>query len=304
MTVLLLFACAGAPEGTAGPGEHALWGEVQAMKVDEGDPVVLSVRLRQPQGWTAEVPAPVADGLEITAVGSEGPLTIGDGQLSTWRYELRGPPGSYVIEPGTAAATGPAGETLSLPAEPLFVDVGVAGPTSTVSDFEAVPDEPPTPWALYAALGAAALGVMLAAWLLARSRRLKPTAEPPPLPAHVLARQRWSEIRAAALDDHGQALALSRVLREYLEAITGWPVTMRTGSEILAWMERDRIAGASARLHAAHILDATDRLKFAREGGGEPFFLALDEDFEAIIEATRPATAEPGDPRPPAGGAP
>jgi hypothetical protein len=44
---------------------------------------------------------------------------------------------------------------------------------------------------------------------------------------------------------------------------------------------------------ARHILDATDRLKFAREGGGTGFFEALDDDFTAVLDATRPRVEEP-----------
>ncbi|RME26280.1 MAG: hypothetical protein D6798_07025, partial [Deltaproteobacteria bacterium] len=102
----------------------------------------------------------------------------------------------------------------------------------------------------------------------------------------------------AGLDDHAQALALSKVLREYLEAITGWPATMRTGPEIMAWLEREGIVGPTARVHAGHILSATDRLKFAREGGGEEFFRQLDDDFDHVLEATRPASPDPDLPPP------
>jgi hypothetical protein len=31
-----------------------------------------------------------------------------------------------------------------------------------------------------------------------------------------------------------------------------------------------------------------DRFKFVREGGGEAFFVALDSDFQAVVDATRP----------------
>lgn len=295
MITLLLFACGSPSQSQGGAEALALWGEVEAMKVEEGEPVRLAVRLREPQGWSAEPLPPAADGLEVVQVAADGPLSVSGGQVRTWHYALSGPPGSYVIQPGSAQAKGPNDELQQLVADPIFVDLGVTGPSSPVAEFEAVPDKAPTPWALYGALGAGALGLLLAWFLLSRAKRKAPPLAAPILPAHQWARQRWQQTRGASLDDHPQAVELSRVLREYLEAITGWPATMRTGSEILAWMEQDRVAGASARLHAARILDATDRLKFAREGGGEPFFASLDRDFEAVIEATRPASLEPGD---------
>lgn len=277
------------------PAEVELVATVAAQHVDEGQPVELTVQLLQAPGWTAELAPPTAAGLELRQVAEEGPVQVGERSLRTFRYELTGPPGSYVIEPGSADARGPGDQQRPLQAPPLFVDLGVQGPTSQVADFQAAPPPEPFPWALAAGLAAGTLALAgTGAWLWSR-RRAPAAPPPPPDPPHVAARRQWAQVRAQGLADHPQAVALSQVLRRYLEAITGWPATMRTGPEILRWMEQESVTGASARLRAGRILDATDRLKFAREGGGASFFAALDQDFEAVIEATRPVSpAEEG----------
>ena len=88
------------------------------------------------------------------------------------------------------------------------------------------------------------------------------------------------------------------ILREYIEARAGVPATKGTTNEILTHFEAHGFDGmqfdVEARMRVQRILDATDRLKFAREGGGEMFFESLDKDFEAIINATRPAPTEDG----------
>jgi hypothetical protein len=83
------------------------------------------------------------------------------------------------------------------------------------------------------------------------------------------------------------------VLRVYIEAQCGFRATAGTTSEIINGIEDAGFGthklGVDDGLRIGRILDATDRLKFAREGGGEDFFEALDRDFEALINATRPA---------------
>ena len=119
----------------------------------------------------------------------------------------------------------------------------------------------------------------------------------------MLARRAWLLAREAGLDDHGLALALSRILREYYQRITGWPATARTTREILLHMDDRGLLPADVRLRARRVLDATDRLKFAREGGGEGFFEALEQDFEMVLDATSPGPAAAPTAAPPAGGA-
>ena len=82
------------------------------------------------------------------------------------------------------------------------------------------------------------------------------------------------------------------ILREYIEACAGIPASKATTAEIWEGLAIAGIDGRpitdSLRGHIAQILDATDRLKFAREGGGDGFFQSLDKHFQTIINETRP----------------
>ncbi|MCB9781038.1 MAG: DUF4381 family protein [Alphaproteobacteria bacterium] len=296
MTPLLLLLACGQPGPTAAVvTEPTLTATVAAKQVAEGQPVTLTVDLRQPVDWQVAVQGPAAQGLTVQLDDEQGPTTLSGAVRTTRTYTLTGPAGSYVVQPGAARVTSPAGETSTLTAPPVFVDIGVAGPLAQgLHDYQAPPPPEEPPWALYAAMagvGLLAVGAAVGVW--AWSRR-QPVVVAPPPPPHVAARTAWGEVRARAverggdLDDHAQAVALSVVLRQYLEAITGWPATRRTGPEILRFIEREAVAGASAKVHAGQILSATDRLKFAREGGGEAFFTQLDDAFDRVIEATRP----------------
>jgi len=114
----------------------------------------------------------------------------------------------------------------------------------------------------------------------------------PVVPPHILAQGAWADARATIEGDHPLAVRLSMILREYIEARAGIPASKATSAEIWEALAYTGIDGRpiteSLRGHIAQILDATDRLKFARQGGGDAFFTALDQHFQTIINQTRP----------------
>jgi hypothetical protein len=175
------------------------------------------------------------------------------------------------------------------------VDIGVPGPLATgLADFEAPPPPEPPPYGAIAAAvggGVALLGLLGGIWWY---RRTRPEPVPEPDPPDVQARAAWAAARAAGLDDHALAFELSRILRVYIEQTQGFPATARTTREILVHLDQQNRLGAADKLRAQAVLDATDRLKFAREGGGAAFFERLGGDFEAIVLALRPRYAPPG----------
>ncbi len=294
LLLIWLAACA--------PSEQALTPSLVARvddpKVEASEPIRLEIRATAPDGWTVRPGEPSAEGLTVRSTGTDTPPSEDGAQVFVTRYELSGPPGSYVIEPGAGEALGPGDEKLPLAPGPIFVDIGVQGPTGgPMAEVEDIPAEETSWLALgLAAATTLAVGAAIALW---RRRRVRALPPPPPEPPHVVALRAWEQARVSGQDDHAVALQLSTILRAYLEAITGFPATARTTREILTELERSGRLGPSLRMNAAHVLDATDRLKFAREGGGEPFFQALDEDFFAVVEATRPR-----DPTPPPAEAP
>lgn len=286
--LLALLACQ--DEGPIAPAlaQPTYEARVVSARVEAGAPVQIELVARSAPGWTVLQGGLEAPGLTIRATGEEGPVRVGEADSHVWRFEAEGPAGSYVITPAPAQATDPSGATVELPAEPLFVDIGVTGPTGgPIADFQAVPPPEGFPWAAAGAglLATALVGGGLAWW---RRRAVAPPPPPPPVPADVAALRAWEAARLAGLEDHPLALELSRVLRVFLEAVTGLPATSGTTREILRGLEDDRRMGPALVIRAAHVLDATDRLKFAREGGGARFFDELDQDFRAVVEALKP----------------
>lgn len=289
LVLLGLLACQ--RPNTSDPAATAdadLVARVEAAKVGKGEPVELELRGLSAPGWTVSPGQPSAEGLTVTPEGQEGPTQVGERTQTTWHFKLSGEPGSYVLQPGTGTASGPDGATRDLPTRPIFVDIGVTGPSGgPMADFETPPPEP-APWKLYGVIASALVLVAtaLGLWWWWRAQRVIPP--PPPEPPDLVALRAWEQARMSNLDDHALALALSRILRVYLAELSGFPAPSRTTREILDHFEHEGGLGLVDRMRAGRVLDATDRLKFAREGGGASFFDALDDDFRAVVEATRP----------------
>lgn len=254
---------------------------VEAPKVGSGEPVRLVLSETPAPGWTVSSAPPVAEGLETV----EGRAPAAEPGEELVVYELSGPDGSYQVQLPPVVLTGPEGQQETLELGPFFVDVGVPGPTGgPLAELEAARPEPGLPWVwlALAVLVLAMLAGLLAAWLLRREEA--PPEAPLLSPAEEAARD-WAAARGAGLSDHPLAVELSRVFRVYLERSSGWPATRRTGLEILDWIRDTQRLGPADQARAARILQATDRLKFAREGGGADFFVGLDGDFEGILLA-------------------
>ena len=167
-------------------------------------------------------------------------------------------------------------------APPIFIDLGVDGPTGgELAGFAELDPEPALPW-LWIGLGAGALllaGGLSAAWLL------RPRPPEAPEPPESVARRRWAEARSAGLDDPALALALSAVFRDYLQQRHGFSAQANTSREIVASLEQRSLVTVSERLKLESILQASDRLKYGRDGGGQAFFDALEAAFEDILRA-------------------
>ncbi|MBL8617195.1 MAG: hypothetical protein JNM72_16415 [Deltaproteobacteria bacterium] len=288
---LLLAACGptAAPPPPPGPVHVDL--SAAARSVLAGEDAALTVEVGLAPGWSLELGSPAAEGFTVEPTGEEGPTNDRGRATRSLRYRLSGGPGSAVVRLPPATATGPAGEQLPVEVPPLFIDLGVTGPSGGLSEELALAPPPAgPPWALIGGAGAA-LALVVGGLLLARRR---PAPPPVPLSPEQEARRAWAAARAAGLDDHALAFALSDALRRFLEQISGWPATAATPREINAWIAEVGLLDAALRPRAARVLDATDRLKFARDGGGAGFFDPLEEDLFAVIAAaSRPAPLPP-----------
>ncbi len=260
MSVLLaslLLAC-GRDEQPVVPGP-GIW--IEQAHVQAGDPVLLHV----PSG--TELPA--LDTLRVTqrSTGDDGSAV----------YELRGQPGSYVVDvPGADGA-----------AVRLFFDIGVEGPSAGPLE-DLVPLEPPAPsrwpWVVAATAGVFAF----AAGLIWAARRLRPPpTPPPPESADARARREWRRLRERTdLRPEDLARELSDVYRRYLDDTRSWPASARTTREIV-----DNLAGELTALEldrARRLLGAMDLVKFSDRGAQAAVFEQLDADFSALVQ---PASA-------------
>lgn len=271
---------------------------VDDAKVGSGEPVLVTIQTTGAEGWTFGTVVPFADDLETSLVDESGPVAAGERLVTTRRYALSGPDGSYVIATTEAEATGPQGQSRTFESSPMFVDIGVDGPTGgPMEGFVDAPMVEPLPWdriAVFAAVCMALIGAITWWW---RRRGQRVPVLPPPVPPHILAQGAWADARATIRDEHELAVCLSVVLRDYLESRTGIPASKATTSEIWAALAAAGVDGVplddALKGRIAQILDATDRLKFARMGGGEEFFRQLDEHFAVIIRATRPIEQGP-----------
>jgi hypothetical protein len=267
--------------------------ELDARKVDAGEPVWATVQLVQGEGIELRVSEPAAVGLEAQL--EEDRTEPFDGySLTTRRYALRGEPGSYVVVLDGVVALHPDGHEEQIEVPPVFVDVGVNGPSAELEGLvmPAPPEPPVWPWVLAAGV-LIGLGIAGGIWMWRRRKRAiqRVQAQPP----HVLALHAWQVVMAdRSLNDHARALQLSEVFRRYLEAVHPISATALTTREICAAIYAQGLVPGALLDRARRILMATDLLKFARRGGGVEFFHELDGDFQAYVQATRPSTSAPG----------
>ncbi len=300
MMLLWLVACFGAgPLPALAPPQAEVTVVALDAKVESGEPVLVEVKSWSSEGWDVQPGTPFAEGLDTELVAEEGPIQVDGRDVYTWRYALNGPDGSYVVAVSEGQGRGPDDQERTFDPSPLFVDIGVKGPTGgPMAGFADAPPPKPPPYRWIAITAAVVLFAVFLVWLIRRWLRNRPVVVAPPTPPHVLAQGAWANARAQIKEDHALAVRLSMILREYIEARTAVPATKGTTNEILKHFEHHGFDGrqfdVEAGMRVQRILDATDRLKFAREGGGDLFFQSLDKDFEAIINATRPMAAPDG----------
>ncbi|MCP4810642.1 MAG: hypothetical protein GY913_33295 [Proteobacteria bacterium] len=261
---------------------YALDVHVEELRVDEG-PILLHVDAPAAEGWTVEPAISVPEGLEAELV---------DQSDGTWTFAFSGEPGSYVVPPVVATVTSPTSEVTQIQSENIYVDLAVEGPSSTLESLAVLePGELPVwPFVLFGSL--AVLG--LAGGVIWYLRREEPAVDPvvePGVPPDVEALTAWTKAQEAGLDDHALALEVSRIFRRYVERVSPHPATALTTFELVARLRND--AAFSAFLEPAKgLLQATDRIKFARESGTAEQFAQFGEDLRAIVIATRLAPPE------------
>ena len=258
---------------------------VAEKAVAAGSEVELELRLSTRDDWDFlpfEIQLETLEAEELEAVVEDLPF----GERAVFRYGLAGESGSHLIESQAFSFTGPDGEVVERESTRLFVDIGQGGPSSDLEGLFELPPLPENPWPKrLIGLAVCLLGILILGWWWLR--RPKPVVlAPPPLPPDVEALEAWEVVQSQGhLDDHARALLLSQIFRRYLERVFALPASAFTSAEVLRSVREvleEEHWGQSKRL-----LSATDRIKYARRGGGVALFDALDQDLREIIGATR-----------------
>jgi len=133
----------------------------------------------------------------------------------------------------------------------------------------APPEAVPFDWTPVWLAGAAALAITaLGAVLYVVLNRRKAAAAPPPPPAHQVALEALARLRRRMLLEAGQHeeyyVALSGIVRTYVESRFGLRAPEMTTEEFLLAMQRDRRLSTDHRSLLGEFLSESDLVKFAR----------------------------------------
>ncbi len=231
---------------------------------------------------------PVA-GAQVAARDDVRVEAVGELEVRTYRYVFTAPRGRYEL-PAVEVKWTDAGASGTASSPALFVDLGVPPPRD--GELVDIVEPPPIgtfPWGV--ALGGTAVVGLFVGGLLFAFRRPRPEALAPAreLSPDARALAAWEAARSdASLDDHGRGVALSRIVRDYLEAVLAFPATARTTRETLAHLGTLRHLDNADVGRADRLLRATDLVKYADVDAGPALFDRLDDDLRGLLASTRP----------------
>jgi len=249
---------------------------------------VVVVQVEADAAVSLELDEPEVAGLEFREHGEARVEDLGQRVLVTRRYRYDGAEGSYEIPGVTVRWTGPEGEG-EANSSPLFVDLGVEfprpGEPADIVSPGRVWTVPWPPWWVVVVAGLGSAGGLVALnWLTNR-----PAAPVPAVPPDIAALRAWEAVRAdRTLSDHDKAVAISRIFREYAQAVLSFPAEAWTTSEILVHLGQLHHLPEGNVPRARRLLRATDRVKFAEARAGSDLFEELDADLRAFVATTRP----------------
>lgn len=163
------------------------------------------------------------------------------------------------------------------------------------------PVEIPNPWAwVWWAIGALAVAALASGVLVYFLRRRGRVAPPPPIPAHVRARQRLENALALLAQPKPFCVLVSDTIRSYLEERFNFRAPERTTEEFLYELRDTNLLLPDQKEGLGEFLKCCDLAKFAKYEPREPELRELHGSALRLIEETEPKleTATP-DPRPP-----
>ncbi|MEC7987350.1 MAG: hypothetical protein VX278_19420 [Myxococcota bacterium] len=248
----------------------------ESSKVASEQPIVLYVDVFSLNDWSVSVEEPHSKTMRVQRDEKIFREKIGDRVYERHRFLLYGTDGSHVIESlQLQASNGTEQKTYS--GEQIFVDIGIEGPSSEVNGLLQVEDtgSPIWPWIIGAGILSGIVG-----WY--GYRRQKNRSQP--LSPVQRAREQWQEIRASGASDHDLAVALSMIVRVFLDSVLESELVHKTPLEAKNWVSKASLP-QEIKQALSRIFNATDLLKYAREGGGESFFNRLEQDLILVLHA-------------------
>ena len=305
LVCVLLGACAAPSDdwnGAATTEAVSVRSWVDRADVVPGKPFWYTVEVDQAADASFALPDPGASigKLVILAIEAPDPEPVGDRLLVRHRLKLKAPlSGTYAI-PGIEGtwrrgdAVGTAGTG------PILIEAKRTGGDEEGADEElrdlkpvARPDPDRRP------LIAGGLGLLLllavSGAVLARRRRVEPPAPPRPAWDVALAAVRRLETSGllGATDQGPAAFTVSAILREYVEARFGVQAARMTTREVLRALPREISAETRLEQAVREVLQASDRVKFARDPVAESEMAGWLEAIRLVVTSTTPRQEEP-----------
>ena len=168
--------------------------------------------------------------------------------------------------------------------------------TNLIEDFRLLPIPPwyATPWGI----GLIVVGAAVFGWLFWRwwsKRRPAPPAEeriPDGPPVHESFLRRLAELRGRrpSLSAYDLSIAVSNILREYLEARFRYRILYQTTREFLEAVRADAKLPTAQRERLNEFLSMCDAVKFARRPASDEELEGLLNTAEQVIrEGTKPS---------------
>jgi hypothetical protein len=142
-------------------------------------------------------------------------------------------------------------------------------------------------WVLIAAAIAVAAGLL---WRWLKRRKLN-VVLPPPIPAHVRAKQKLQQALALITQPKPFVIAVSDTARTYLEERFDFHAPERTTEEFLRELAGTRLLLSDQKDSLGNFLASCDLVKFAKYEPGEKELLELHGSALRLVEETQPAEA-------------
>jgi len=301
LLVCLVLVAGCSPPADAWNGEESTEAVTVRSWVDRADVVPgkafwYTVEVDQAADAVFELPDPGADikGLQILSIESPEPEPAGDRLLIRHKLKLKAPlKGTYAI-PGVEGtwrrgdAVGTAGTG------PILIEAKRTGGEEEGAGDELRDLKPPAePDPNRAPLVAGGLGllVLLAViGLLLRRRKEEPAPPPPPAwdvaLGAVQALERSGALTAA--DQGPAAYEISAILRRYVEARFGVTAWRMTTTEVLRALPRDIASDIKLEAAVRDVLEASDRVKFARDPVTHAEMEGWLESVRLVVRRTTP----------------